>query len=395
VATSTVSVRVTTASGDEETVTLVKSGALFRGTIETTLGEVKKSDGVLQTRPPADVITAVYSDANTGSGTSTSVTTTAQLLPPYTITLSDNEFTFSGETALNLRFDEAWSFRDLPFSFPFLGQEYKRVFVNTNGFLSFISTFGALNSRTRLLPNLAVAPLWWDLKTNGTLQPSEDVYVSQPTADSISFRWAAETFAFDLKDARPVNFAVTLFRDGRIKFTYGMGNKDFIPVYSGQFGPPTVGISRGTETFAQFVETHDGNPNLEKAKTVIFTPGPAEMEPNNTLEQANLVPIGASVSGVLDPAGDVDFFGFAAAAGQQIVIDVDAQTIGSVADTVMTLFDSTGRQLAENDDESSASVDSLLQFTIPADGRYFFRLRDTRGKGGPSYTYRVTLAVRR
>lgn len=119
-----------------------------------------------------------------------------------------------------------------------------------------------------------------------------------------------------------------------------------------------------------------------------------ESEPNNSLAQANAITPPATVSGAINPAGDVDFFAFEARRGQQLVIDLDARSLTppSPLDTVVTLFDSRGQQLAENDD-AEGSTDSLLRFTIPADGRYFFRVRSFDGKGGPDYVYRATVTL--
>jgi len=120
-----------------------------------------------------------------------------------------------------------------------------------------------------------------------------------------------------------------------------------------------------------------------------------ETEPNNTLATANRIAPDVTVAGTLDPAGDVDFFAFDASAGQQVTIDVDAQSLTpkSPADTVLTLFDSSGRQLAENDDEAPSTRDSLLRVTLTATGRYVFRIRDFSGRGGPSFAYRVRVTL--
>ncbi|MDW8256528.1 MAG: DVUA0089 family protein [Acidobacteriota bacterium] len=120
-----------------------------------------------------------------------------------------------------------------------------------------------------------------------------------------------------------------------------------------------------------------------------------ETEPNNTLATANSIVPDTTIVGTLDPANDVDFFAFEASAGQQVIIDVDAQSLTpkSPADTVVTLYDSSGRQLAENDDESSDTRDSLLRFTVPAAGRYIFRIRDFSQRGGPNFAYRVRVAL--
>jgi hypothetical protein len=120
-----------------------------------------------------------------------------------------------------------------------------------------------------------------------------------------------------------------------------------------------------------------------------------EAEPNNAITQANLIVPNVTVAGVLSQNGDADFFAFDATQGQRLTVDVDAQSLTpkSSADPEITLFDSNGRQIAENEDESSSNRDPLLQFTLPSAGRYFFRIRDESNRGGSSFNYlaRVTL----
>src|SRR5205823_4836493 len=53
--------------------------------------------------------------------------------------------------------------------------------------------------------------------------------------------------------------------------------------------------------------------------------------------------------------------------GQMISLDIDARRINlSNLDSVLRVFDSTGHQVAVNDD--SVGLDSALQYTIPAGG---------------------------
>jgi hypothetical protein len=120
----------------------------------------------------------------------------------------------------------------------------------------------------------------------------------------------------------------------------------------------------------------------------------AESEPNNDLATATEITLDVVINGVLDPTGDQDYFAFTASAGQILSIDVDAQSLvdPSGADTLLTVFDSNGGVIAENDDFAD-SRDSSLQMTIPQAGRYFIRLRDVAGRGGPGFTYRVTVRL--
>ena len=78
-----------------------------------------------------------------------------------------------------------------------------------------------------------------------------------------------------MQPPRPVNFATTLFRDGRIQFHYGGGNQNLVngfPFSGCSVSAPTVGISPGTETYSQTVLTHFAQPSLENAPTVQWTP---------------------------------------------------------------------------------------------------------------------------
>lgn len=73
-------------------------------------------------------------------------------------------------------------------------------------------------------------------------------------------------------------------------------------------------------------------------------------------------------------SGDYDWYAVRnVQAGQQIGIDVDAESIGSPLDSVVGLYDSTGTRLADNDDASG--LDSALLFTAPAADDYFVVVR--------------------
>lgn len=90
-----------------------------------------------------------------------------------------------------------------------------------------------------------------------------------------------------------------------------------------------------------------------------------EVEPNDTRPQANaLAPNptrgGAAVTVAADisPAGDVDYFSFTIPAGQTATLQAitysllgDPTSCGEAKDTVLTLLDAQGTELAENDDD--------------------------------------------
>jgi hypothetical protein len=270
-----VAIQLVGSSGDLETLVLRKSGPLFTGSIGTTGNTgVTRGDAVLSL-VPGDYISAYYVDHNTGSGAKL-VEASAPVAQGYTLSLAPSDFRFNPETRLNFQAGFL-SFRryDLPFELPFFGKKHSSVYLFSNGLI----TFGLpVPTPCTDVPTLnrfqAIAPLWMELRTNGRAQPNEDIYVST-TPDTVTFRWAAEVETFSTQPGEPVNFSATLYRDGRIQFSYGSGNRNLANGlrFAGCFiSTPTVGISPGTETYTQILGTHTGLPNLENAPMVTLDP---------------------------------------------------------------------------------------------------------------------------
>ena len=76
-----------------------------------------------------------------------------------------------------------------------------------------------------------------------------------------------------------------------------------------------------------------------------------------------------------------------------------ARRLESPLDSVLELFDAAGDRLAFNDDHEDKfddlrthHADSLIRFTLPADGIYFLRLGDAQCHGGQEYAYRLRLS---
>lgn len=120
----------------------------------------------------------------------------------------------------------------------------------------------------------------------------------------------------------------------------------------------------------------------------------SEVEPNDSRDTANQITADVAISGVLNPAGDQDYFTLTAGAGQILSVGIDAQSLvdPSAADTVVSVYDGHGSLIAENDD-FGGSTDSFLQVTIPQAGRYYIRVRDVASRGGPNFVYRATIRV--
>ena len=125
--------------------------------------------------------------------------------------------------------------------------------------------------------------------------------------------------------------------------------------------------------------------------TVGAVPEVTEVEPNNTPEQAQRVSMPAAIAGVIKGATEVDSYRFAAKKGDQLVLDVMAQRIGSPLDSSLVLFDSSGKEIARSED--ARGFDSLIEFTAPEDGEYVAQLRDFQYRGAGDYRYRLFIGA--
>jgi hypothetical protein len=114
-----------------------------------------------------------------------------------------------------------------------------------------------------------------------------------------------------------------------------------------------------------------------------------ETEPNSRIDQANEVPPGGIVNGVANGGADQDFFKFPARQGQRLLIDCQARRIDSRLDPMLVLYDSRGNELASAHDGSHR--DTLLDYTVPADGFYVVAVHDFIYSGGPDHCYRLEI----
>ena len=101
---------------------------------------------------------------------------------------------------------------------------------------------------------------------------------------------------------------------------------------------------------------------------------------------ATSVTVGDAVPGVLDHAGDIDYFAFAAERGQTYRIDVD---LGTLDDSLLGLFDSDS-ELLELDDDGGASFASRIVWTAAESGTYYAAVAGVWGSNTGSYTLTIT-----
>ncbi|MFO0952351.1 MAG: PPC domain-containing protein [Isosphaeraceae bacterium] len=130
----------------------------------------------------------------------------------------------------------------------------------------------------------------------------------------------------------------------------------------------------------------------------VSSPRPFFVSPRPTVREADARPGGdavqpvdlnVSLTGRVDPAGDVDSYRFRARAGQRIVIEGWAERLDSKLRAVLELVDGRGRPLASS--RGYNGLDPRIVFAIPADGEYVVRLHDLTFTGSPEHVYRIDI----
>jgi hypothetical protein len=192
---------------------------------------------------------------------------------PYLTTLNAPATLSTGGTPLGLTFDDRYLENyALPFSFSFFGQLYNTVTISTNGNLYFSTPPKRPNGDADDVPsstadlslNKMISGMWDDLDLSTSRRPDADVYVVQPGAGRIIFRWQGVQFG-DGTIGDQVNFEIELRSDGSIITRYGQGNTNVLPV---------VGISGGEpDPYVITQLTSELSPiTLTNAQSATFTP---------------------------------------------------------------------------------------------------------------------------
>jgi len=124
----------------------------------------------------------------------------------------------------------------------------------------------------------------------------------------------------------------------------------------------------------------------------------AEIEPNNVVKNAQQVTLPQLIKGCINQPGDVDLYQFNGKSGDTLVAEVYARRLGSPLDSLLRVFDATGKVLAWNDDHDFGEMglithqsDSYLTVKIPADGIYYAQVSDAQRHGGAAYNYFLRL----
>jgi len=150
---------------------------------------------------------------------------------------------------------------------------------------------------------------------------------------------------------------------------------------------------------------------------------------NDTLKNAQILPVNSGVNGWINAPGDAgekgvrhllperpeggfaqkatdpffacDWFRFDARKGETYVLEVFARRYQSDLDSILSVHDASGKELAVNDDTvvdrrdymSLTTKDSRIVWTAPEDKTYYLKLADVQGNGGPGFVYFLTCRV--
>lgn len=110
-----------------------------------------------------------------------------------------------------------------------------------------------------------------------------------------------------------------------------------------------------------------------------------------TPRKAQKVGLPAAVNGRIATIGEEDTYAISLTRGKAFVAEVVAAAVGSPLDSLLTLRNASGQEVASNDDYNGS--DSLLVYTPKASGRYLLTIASGVGQGGPSHAYRLSMGA--
>lgn len=134
-----------------------------------------------------------------------------------------------------------------------------------------------------------------------------------------------------------------------------------------------------------------GENGVSAPRTFVLGTLPEQMEDesNETAEMAMQVMINSVVNGMIEKAGDADFFRFEASRGQRVLIECQAERVDSRLRAVVEVYDTQGRRLAVN--RGYYGVDPLADFLVPANGSYVVKVHDLIAGGSAEHYYRLCI----
>jgi len=118
---------------------------------------------------------------------------------------------------------------------------------------------------------------------------------------------------------------------------------------------------------------------------VLSSPSGDNYEPDNSRNQAKSISINEQQRHTINPAGDIDWVKFTLTQTCNVIIETFG---GSNIDTVIYLYDASGRQLASDDDSGSGYCSRISMRLSP--GTYYVKIRAYSSSATFSYSIKVS-----
>jgi hypothetical protein len=152
----------------------------------------------------------------------------------------------------------------------------------------------------------------------------------------------------------------------------------------------------GTTIDTGFVESPEGP--IKIPGRIAVSDGPKIVDrTDRTSNPLMEIQAGTIVNGKIGKPGQVDSYWIATEAGERLQFRIEAASLGSWLDSVVTIRDAKGVSLLENDDDDQAirhrqaSPDSSIDFVSKVAGKWTIDVFDRFGDGGPEYPYRLVV----
>jgi hypothetical protein len=122
-----------------------------------------------------------------------------------------------------------------------------------------------------------------------------------------------------------------------------------------------------------------------------------EVEPNNSFEKAQQVPLNVTISGVVQ-SEDSDYFAVQLKQGERLTVEMEGVRLGNSAsntffDPFLAIYDAQLKELVRSDDASLFQQDCLCALIAPTDGVYFVQVRDVSFGGNATAVYRLHIGT--
>lgn len=123
--------------------------------------------------------------------------------------------------------------------------------------------------------------------------------------------------------------------------------------------------------------------------TVGALPEVKEQEPNNDFDAPQAVPLGCTVSGVVENE-DVDYFAVEAKKGERLTVELEGLRLGyTFFDPYLAVLNAKRFELARSDDAPLLRQDCLCSILVPEDGKYIIQVRESSYGGNGACKYRL------